>query len=268
MVRHQPRPSQLEETKLTGAASAPMKRLGQLRMWWRRTSLWTRAGMLVLLLWLIAILLSVPAVRQLRAIRKLEAKGYRISFDSPGSSKSWQLPAPLRRYSWINQSCLAFQSATGHAMGVHLCDTPIEDGDFDSLHAIRFDKKVYFDFEQSQLNNRHMKRLEEFPDLQYLDLRRTRLRDVGLVHLRPLKNLKWLNAGSTRITDAGIDEIIKLQELEVLWLDHTDVTTAGLLKLNALPKLRSLHQNSCADRKTLSEALPNCHCSFGAPNRK
>jgi hypothetical protein len=243
---------------VTATASAPTQRLGQLRMWWRRTSLWTRAGMVVLLLWVIVILLSVPAVRQLRAIRKLEAKGYRISFDSPGASKSWQLPAPLRCYSWINQSCSAFQSATGRVRGAYLCNLPIEDSDFDSLRAIRFDPKVYFDFEQSQLNNRHMKRLEEFPDLQYLDLRRTRLRDVGLVHLRPLKNLKWLNAGSTRITDAGIDEIIKLQELEVLWLDHTDVSTAGLLKLKALPKLRSLY-HSCTDHEALSAALPNCY---------
>lgn len=224
--------------------------------------------MVVLLLWGFVILLSVPSVRQLRAIRKLEAKGYRISFDTPGLPNSTQLPAPLRRYSWINRCYLTVQSATGRVTAAHLCDKPIEDADFDLLRAIRFDPKVYFDFEQSQLNNRHMKRLEEFPDLQYLDLRRTRLRDVGLVHLRPLKNLKWLNAGSTRITDTGIDEIIKLQELEVLWVDHTEVTTAGLLKLKALPKLRSLHQNSCADRKTLSEALPNCHCSFGAPNRK
>jgi Leucine-rich repeat (LRR) protein len=223
--------------------------------------------MVVLLLWGFVIVLSVPPVRQLRAIRKLEAKGYRISFDAPGTPNSSQLPAPLRRYSWINQCYLTLQSATGRVTGAHLCDKPIEDSDFDSLRAIRFDRKVYFDFQQSQLNNRHMKRLEEFPELEYLDLRRTRLRDVGLVHLRPLKNLKWLNAGSTRITDAGIDEIIKLQELEVLWLDHTDVTTAGALKLKALPKLRSLH-HSCTDPKAVSAALPKCQIWCSATNRR
>lgn len=252
---------------MSGVTSASMKRLEQLRMRWRRSSLWTRARMAVLLLCGLSILLSVPSVLQLRAIRKLEARGYRMSFDSPGSPNSWQLPAPLRRYSWINRCYSTLQSATGRVRGAHLRDKPIEDADFDSLHAIRFDPKVYFDFEQSQLNNRHMKRLEEFPDLQHLTLRRTRLRDVGLVHLRPLQNLKWLNVSSTRITDTGIDEIIKLQELEVLWLDHTDVTTAGLLKLKALPKLRSLH-HSCTDHKAISEALPNCHFHFLAMTRR
>jgi hypothetical protein len=244
-----------------------MKRLEQLRMWWRRTSLWMRVRAAVCLLLGTTVLVSVPSVRQLRAIRKLEGRGYSMIFDSPGLSNSWRLPAPLTRYPWINQFYWTLQSATGRVGVAHLCNKPIEDADFDSLHAIRFEPNAFFDFEQSQLNNWHMKRLEEFPDLRRLTLRRTRLRDVGLVHLRPLKNLTWLNVGSTRITDAGIDEIIKLQELEVLWLDHTDVTMAGLLKLKALPKLRTL-RHSCTDEKTLSEALPKCDLHWSPTNRR
>ena len=226
----------------------------RLLKWYRRNPKAQYAAAFVILLAAVGIVFR-PAWKQFRAVQRLEAKGYRIGFESV--SGNWA--TPRAGSNWLDRLWIQYQKATCSVTGIDLSNQPLEFADFDALANLKLGSDVGLLFDQSQLNNRHMVRLKKFPTVTKLSLRRTRLRDVGMVHLRELKKLQWLDLGSTRITDAGIDEILGMKELEVLWLENTDVTIAGLMKLKSLPKLREVHHYECRYNLALLKAMkPDC----------
>ena len=96
-------------------------------------------------------------------------------------------------------------------------------------------------FGNTSINNRGLKELSRFQNLQSLDLSHTRVTDSGLKHLDAIKSLRSLDLGASSVTDKGLKALAKIKHLRKLYFGSTAVTDAGLKELAGLRGLKILY---------------------------
>jgi Leucine-rich repeat (LRR) protein len=110
--------------------------------------------------------------------------------------------------------------------------------------------------------------LGKFKSLQILDICGTNVHNKTLEYLASMTSLKQLNVRRNSITDLGIEHILKLKNLTHLDVTDTLITSRGLMRLQALPKLKSLTFRqiglSSSEINALHKALPKVNLESGS----
>jgi hypothetical protein len=169
----------------------------------------------------------VPAERQRRAVKAIEAMGGEVRYNQSASEAS--RAAFLRRWlppDYFDEVVLA-----------SLMDTRGTDAGLTHLSGLTCLDQLYLD--GSQVTDAGLTNLKGQTNLQRLGLRGTQVTDAGLAHLQELTGLYVLFLDNSRVTDAGLVHLRELPRLKWLYLCNTQVTDAGVAKLQ--------------------QALPSCH---------
>lgn len=99
---------------------------------------------------------------------------------------------------------------------------------------------IFVDLDNYGVDDRFLKHLRYFPDLEIISASRNPISDESLQTLRQLKMLRVLHLDGTRVTDEGLRHLSELQHLSELRLTATKITDEGLQHLSGLSSLKEL----------------------------
>jgi hypothetical protein len=113
-----------------------------------------------------------------------------------------------------------------------------------------------------QITDAGLAHVQGLTGLQDLSLGGTQVTDPGLAYLEGLTSLQELSLANTQVSDAGLAHLQGLTSLQGLRLDNTKVTDAGLAHLQGLTGLRWLDLSKTQVTESgvakLRQALPKC----------